>query len=721
MYRSLPLILSILLIPGCGTVCDLLGLSGQLLCPADAETGSPELKRFESEEELKEYFSDQIGARNDRFTDIDVLGAQDEAPGDFDTVDGGAPPSPQQPGASEGGDDRVSDNDFSQTTIQEEGVDEADVVKTDGTYLYMIDNNHPESVLRIVRAVPPEQIAIVGEHTLTGWGRELYLYDGKVVALTATSGGFFFLEGGGGAVAVDTVSSQEMPVASDEDKQDVVRQVSDPSYERPKTIVTVLDVSTPTALTVLSKTTFEGTQSSSRMIDGVLHLVLSNYQDYYYDVMPLLGQPELDVRTVETAELLPKYDQVVAEGESASGNTVTWRELYHPTDPDGFGVVTVVSLDVNNNAEFTAVGIVAEPGLIYASLEALYLTDTDYDFFGDLRETTDIYKFAFVDRGVAATATGSVEGRILNQYSMGEYQGYLRVATTVGRGGPSNNVYVLSQSGTTLNVVGSVTGIAPGETITAARFLGDRGYVVTFEQRDPLHTLDLSDPTAPTVEGLLHVPGFSTFLVPIDEDHLLAVGRDIPEDGLFLPWGVQLSIYDVSDFTAPVRTAYFPIGGIGGADSEALWNPKAFTYFAERGLAALPVTSYNDAWFIDDIDVIGVDEPAPAEAGDTTSSSEPGVDEPPPDDPIAPQDPPDVSEPFVPEFTNELIVFSVSAQDGLDRIGSIDTCFDASGWCWNSYTRGIFIGDDVFAATDHGVRGAPVSDLGSALYQLPFN
>ncbi len=718
MYRSLLLVLSVVLIPGCGSVCDLLGLSGEWGCAADAETGSPELKAFESEEELEEYFSDQIGVRNDQFTDIALLGARDEAPGDFDTADGGAPPDPQASDGTDSGDTGESADDFSQTTIQEEGVDEADVVKTDGTYLYVIANEHPDSVLRIVRAVPPEQIAIVGEHTLTGWGREIYLYDGKVVALTSTSGGFFFLEGGGGGVAVETVSAQEAPVASDGDKQDVVQQVSDPRYERPKTIVTVIDVSTPTAMTVLSKTTFEGTQSSSRMIDGVLHLVLSNYQEYYYDIMPMLGRPELDVGTVDTTELLPKYDQVVTDGEPASGNTVTWRELYYPTDPDGFGVVTVVSLDVDNDAEFTAVGIVAQPGLIYASLEALYLTDTEYDFFGDVRETTDIYKFAFVDRGASPTATGSVEGRILNQYSMGEYQGYLRVATTVGRGQPSNNVYVLSQSGTTLDTVGSVTGIAPGETITAARFIGDRGYVVTFRQIDPLHTLDLSDPTAPTVEGLLHVPGFSTFIVPIDEDHLLTVGRYIPEGGPFFAWGVQVSIFDVSDFKQPVRTANAVIGEETGAESEALWNPKAFTYFAERGLVALPVTIYNNGGFIDDVDVIGVEAPEPS---DTTSSSEPSVDEPPPDEPIAPQDPPELSEPFVPEVVTELVVFSVSAEDGLDRIGSVDTCFDTSGWCWVSFTRGVFIGDDVFAVTDRGVRGAPASDLGSAPYELPFD
>ncbi|MGB2986891.1 MAG: beta-propeller domain-containing protein, partial [Phycisphaerae bacterium] len=539
MYRYVSLSLILALIPGCGLLSDLLG----------HETGSSELKAFESEKELIDYFSDQIAPRNDQFTDLNRLGGTGEVSFEAETggaladaTDGAAGPPPAVGEGATGGDDaRSSEGDFSQTTIQEEGVDEADVVKTDGTYLYIIDNTFGDSVLRIIQVSPPEELALIGQAPLEGYGREIYLHDNKVVALTSTGGGFFAMRGGGIAVDAPTevevaVSSETASTDDDNEEPDVEPGfdgtdtepgptdtdadtepgfISEYQYQRPQTVVTVVDVSAPDNPTPLSQTKFDGSQSSSRMIDGVLHLVISNYQDYYYDVLPMLGQPELDLSNVDVETLLPKYDHVDADGVVESSSMLTWHELYHPIDPDGFGVVTVVSLDVDNKAEFTAVGVVAEPGLIYSSLNALYLTDTEYDFVGGTRETTDIYKFEYKNRSAAPVATGSVAGRILNQYSMGEYKGHLRVATTVGatwslfggRSGPYNNVYVLGQSEEgPLGVVGRVENIAPGETIQSARFMGDRGYVVTFEQIDPLFTLDMSDPTDPRIIGELKVP-----------------------------------------------------------------------------------------------------------------------------------------------------------------------------------------------------------------------
>ncbi len=759
MYRYLPLLIIVALIPGCGLLSDLFG-------PFDSETGSSELKTFESEKELADYFADQIAARNRQFTEVDVFGRSqggaldltaDEAAGSGSDGDAGAPPAPEAPTSEAGGNVNTgaSDDDFSQTTIQEEGVDEADVVKTDGTYLYIIHGEWDGSTLRIVRVSPPEQLALLSEVSLEGYGREIYLHDGKVVALTEMSGGFYGIGSGGVSVGsgpvpevdVGTVDVDADDGGEDAKPDDEVDIESDGEgdaiepdgngemrYERPRTIVTVIDASVPDNPTILSQTRFDGTQYSSRMIDGVLHLVLANYQQYYYDVMPLLGQSELDVSAVDVATLLPGFERIGADGAEQSGNAVTWQELYRPTDPDGFGVVAVVSLDVDNNSEFSAVGVVAEPGLIYSSLNALYLTDTEYTFSGNTRETTDVYKIAYVDRGVLPVATGSVEGRILNQYSMGEHdysaQGHgrcLRVATTIGptftlfgtRRESENRVYVLGQTNNTLQVVGSVQGIAPGETIQSARFIGDRGYVVTFEQIDPLFTLNLSDPTNPTVVGELKVPGFSTFLVPMDADHLLAVGQYIPEDGSFFGWGIQLSIFDVSDFANPQRTADIVLGEQGEASSEALYNPKAFTYFAERGLVALPVSIYDDIFFFDftgdDGPVTNTDDDDRLDPAQTDSDEAPdsGSDaEPPPDEIIENIDT------YVPQGFEGLVVYSVSVEDGFTELGRISTRFEEAGYYWNSFTRGVFIGDDVFAVTDHGVRGTLVSDFTSIPYEL---
>lgn len=730
------LMLAITILPGCNLVLE-------LFQPPDGpvETGSPQLKAFESESELSSYFKKQIEQRNATYSDFSRSGLEEV--GDF----AGAPP--EAPSAEGDGADGTqlapgSGDDFSGTTIQEVGVDEADVVKTDGAHLYIIDSVAENSVLRIVQVSPSEQIAVVSETTLEGYGRDLYLHGDKVVAIT-TGGGIYYSFGGGiadGVLAAEvrqaegdapsagepgsTETTDSEPINADEEPTaiDIIGIApiggDDFVYQRPHTIVTIVDVSTRSVPVVLSQTKFDGTQSATRMIDGVLHMVLANYQDYYFDVLPMLGRPELDIAAVEVNTLLPSFTRTDSDGTEAPSPVVTWRELYHPTDPDGFGVVTLVSLDVDNNAQFTAVGVVAEPGLIYSSLQAMYLTDTNYDWQGNARTNTDIYKFAYANRGATPVATGTVEGRILNQYSMGEYQGNLRVATTIDAQvvcgffecqqveEAHNSVYVLGQTNDVLSVLGSVDNIAPRETIQSARFIGERGYVVTFEQIDPLFTLDLSDPTNPRVIGELKVPGFSTFLVPMDANHLLAVGQYVPPPGEPGNWGVQVSIFDVTDFANPVLlpNGNVIIGADTGASSEATWDPKAFTYFADGGVVALPVSIYPDYG-----DVIFIDGDGGTSDGGTGS------------EPI--EAPDEIVEPL-PEQQgfDGLFVYSATPSGGLAELGRISTRFDEAGYWGSSFTRGVFIGDKVYAVTNLGVREAAVSNVSTVenelYYGLPF-
>ncbi len=733
MNRSMKcygLLLVLMFLPGCDPLLNLIQPPGPI------ETGSAELKAFQSEKELSDYFRQQIDQRNSSFADFDRDESDGSAPeqpsltggGALDSSEGGATdnaaPAPAQ-----------GDNSFSGTTIQEQGVDEADVVKTDGTYLYIIDSLNEGSVLRIVQVNPSDQMAVVSETTLKGYGRDLYLHADKVVSIT-TGGGFYFYGFGGAAdggvaTGIETVAAQTEPATGDvaeTTSADAVISIAPPFgdgdfvYERPHTIVTVIDVTSRSGPVVLSETKFDGTQSATRMIDGVLHMVLANYQDYYFDVMPLLGRPELDVASVDGDVLLPTYTRMDADGTESGGSVVTWRDLYHPTDPDGFGVVSLVSLDVDNDAQFTAVGVVAEPGLIYSSLQAMYLTDTNYDWQGNNRTTTDIYKFAFVDRGATPVASGTVDGRVLNQYSMGEHAGNLRVATTIdpawffdettGTGGISsrarNGVYILGQSDASLIVVGKIEDIAVDESIQSARFLGDRGYLVTFLQTDPFFTLDLSDPANPQLVGVLEVPGYSTFLTPMDATHILSVGQYVPPPGESGNWGVQISIFDVTDFSKPYRSSNVIIGADTGAYSEALWDPKAFTYFAEEGMLALPVSispDYGDIIILDG----GGSGGSPGSSGDETDAA-------PPDEPvniIAPPEP-------VNQGYDGLFVYEASATGGLAELGRISTRYEEAGYWGSSFTRGVFIGDKVLAVTNLGVREAAVSDVSTIESELFF-
>ncbi len=732
------LLFVVAVVPGCNLIWDL------IRPPGPGDTGSPELKAFQSESELSTYFKRQIEQRNSSLADASrggMAGAVPAVPGmtgqgatsNADSgatgssgAVSGAPPAPAP-----------TDGSHSGTTIQEVGVDEADVVKTDGTYLYMLDSLNDGSVLRIVQVSPPESMAVVSETPLKGYGQDLYLHGDKVVAIT-TSGGLYYALGGGGVMMMkDAPAATTDPAAASAStgadvptavaiSTDAPISISPPFvggdfvYERPNTIVAVVDVTSRSSPAVLSETKFDGTQSATRMIDGVLHMVLANYQDYFFDVMPMLGQPQLDVSSVDVKTLLPTYTRKSADGTESGGTVVNWQDLYHPVNSNGFGVVTLVSLDVDNDAQFTAVGVVAEPGLIYSSPQALYLTDTNYDWQGNNRTTTDVYKFAYANRGATPVATGTVQGRILNQYSMSEYAGNLRVATTIdptwffdqttGAGGivseSSNQVYVLGHQGSTLTVVGSIENIAVGETLQSARFLGDRGYLVTFLQTDPLFTVDLSDPTNPRLVGKLEVPGYSTFLTPMDANHILTVGQYVPPPGQSGNWGVQLSIFDVTDFANPVQSANVVIGTDTGAYSEALWDPKAFTYFAERGMGALPISIYPNY-----TDVVTVDGGAGAADGSTgTTDAQPGIT---PTDPTLDVKPPPELQGF-----DGVFVYSASPEGGLTELGRISTRFDEAGYWGASFTRGVFIGEKVYAVTNLGVRQTATSDVSTVEAEL---
>ncbi len=706
-----------------------------------------------SNQEAVDYFSQQVSERNvagavpDRPSGVPESNLDVATNGAAGTA-GGATPSPNSgETATAEADAGSGDGAFSQTTTQEAGVDEADVVKTDGTNLYIITGDK----LQIVHAAPPDGLALLSEVPLEGFGREIYLDGSTIVAITASFGGYLAIDVAVGVAETTDVGGST--VAMDEARIATPDSVDPGEFEymRPQVFVTIIDASDPSSPTILSQTSFDGSQSSSRMIDGILYLAISDFESFFVDVLPVMapmgpvapgdpvvpGTADLDIETI-----LPQFRQEHASGDVTEGPVLTWEDLYHPSEPDGYGVVSVISMDVRNDAAFTAVGVVAEPGLIYSSLEALYLTDTQWDFFGNTRETTSIYKLAYVDGAAVPVAAGQVPGRVLNQYSMGEHDGYLRVATTVGpvfspfgvRSVPHNNVYVLDEVDGELAIVGSVRNIAAGETIQSARFVGDRGFLVTFEQIDPFFTLDLADPTNPVNVGKLKVPGFSTFIVPMDEDHLLTVGRYIPDQQSPDNRDVQLSIFNVSDFAHPVLQDHVVVNEKNGADSEALYDPKAFTYFAEGGMVALPVSIHNYRFIepgvvFEDAGGVatggsGVAESPPTPVGQTqTDGGGVATD---PDETTVPVDtepPPDidgsmdVGEPFVPEGFDGLYVYQVSAETGFAKLGRISTRFNDDYFAGSS-TRGIFIDNNVYAVTDIGIRAAPVDAIDSAPYEL---
>ncbi len=622
--------------------------------PEDNTQRTPGLRAFGSPEELRQFFIEQA---NDRYTDSRTYGGGWFF-GLFPTP-AAAPQNDMSDKGNTGGEGSEGEAPYSTTTIQELGVDESDIVKNDGQYIYWLRS--PK--IHIVKATPPDAMTQVATITLEKGADQIYLRGTQLIALSR-GWSYGYMEGGPGIATVAQADIAPMPWQEDSSK----------------TTVTVFNVSDPANPVKQTTLKFDGTLAESRVIANRLYLVTTTWPEPPDGPIPLQDVP-LD-------DWLPKYTVTGSDGQSREGITTPWDGFYRPIVGDGYQITTVVTIDLDDpGASFKATAITANAGTIYASLNALYVTDTNYDWTLDgSRQDTMVHKLAFTEAGTDYIASGLVPGRPLNQYSLGEYEGYLRIATTneswaPAGGGLTNGVYVLGVDSTDLKVVGKVEDLGIGEQIYAVRFIGPRGFVVTFKRIDPLFAMDLSDPTNPRVVGQLKIPGYSDFMVPMGADHLLAIGKDAQDAGDWGAWvqGVQLSIFDVSDMSNPKRI-HNEIIGSRGTNSEANYNPKAFNYFPAKGALAFPIELYS---------------------GDTTGPEWGSLD-------------------FV-----GLMVYSVSTTSGFAELGRISTVPDSQspsgcGWMYYGASRGIFIGDYVYAVSDLGVKSAGIQSASTVVDEVPF-
>ncbi|MBM4396706.1 MAG: beta-propeller domain-containing protein [Deltaproteobacteria bacterium] len=268
---------------------------------------------------------------------------------------------------------------------------------------------------------------------------------------------------------------------------------------------------------------------------------------------------------------------------------------------DGGSLLSLLSFDMLQGSALEATTIRSRPGAVFASDQALYLAmrhrkygaGSWYEGLPDESEATTFHKFRLSESAPTTSyvASGVVKGRILNQFSMGEHDGRLQVATTTGHlPGPAyNTVAVLEAKGDALEVVGMLDHLAPDEDIRAVRFGGDLAFVVTFKKTDPLFVIDMSDPHAPAVKGEMKIPGFSTYLHFMDPTHLLSIGFDADDQGSFA-WiqGVMLQVFDVTDITNPTLMHKEVIGTRGSA-SEAAMDHLAFNWFPPKEWLAIPM------------------------------------------------------------------------------------------------------------------------------------
>ena len=298
-----------------------------------------------------------------------------------------------------------------------------------------------------------------------------------------------------------------------------------------------------------------------------------------------------------TEELQPCYKDTMAGEEQRKVNL---SDIYYVEGEKGTQYLNIAAFNMNKEEEVNIQSFLGMGQQIYANENNMYVTNTKYKMEETTNReissvtisnpTTQIYKFKMSNTNVEFKEFAEVEGSIINQFSMDETGGYFRIATTtlLKNNTTSNNLYVLDAR---LNKVGEITGIAKGERIYAVRFIGDKAYMVTYEQTDPLFVIDLSKASEPKILGELKIPGFSNYLHPYDENHLIGIGQDteVLTNGNTRTSGLKISLFDVSDTSSPKEVSNLVIKG-NSVYTQALYNHKALLFIREKGLLIFPIT-----------------------------------------------------------------------------------------------------------------------------------
>ncbi len=634
-----------------------------ILLPQTPE--EPKIKKFGSYYELQKFVGEKaIGLGG--IYDSQLLVARAETPG----IDNGV--VKELTGAL----------DYSTTNIQVEGVDEADIVKNDGKYIYVVSGDN----ITIINAYPAQDARIVSTINLNGNPTQIFVNNDKLVVFGNQYSYYPYVLYGTAVKEAETMADSSkiaMPYR----------------YYPPKTFVYVYDISNKESPVLSRNITVDGNYIDSRMIEDYIYVIFNSpinvnaenvtlpvitsngvdknvdaseiyyfdNRDYAYTYTTILSlNTENDQQDYNSKTILMGYSQNIFV--SLNNIFVTYSKYVDYFDYadkivdealiPNLPLDVVVKINSVRSGEqdkyerFQKIGNVVEDYLQGLNNdERSRLEEIIESGFQEIEleiqkeiEQTVIHKISINDGNIEYKASGHVPGQVLNQFSMDEYDGYFRIVTTTSRFGgigpvtisrsevgkdveddvgieqetkrlddsnvgqavePSkpvardtvisspappqptslNHVYVLDSD---LKIVGKVEDLAPGESIYSVRFMGKRAYLVTFRRVDPLFVVDLSNPTNPEVLGQLKIPGFSDYLHPYDENHIIGVGKEVTEAERPMIQGVKLGLFDVSDPANPKEVAKYEIGD-SGTDSEALRDHKAFLFSKDRNLLVIPI------------------------------------------------------------------------------------------------------------------------------------
>ena len=451
---------------------------------------------------------------------------------------------------------------FSSTNVQEAGVDEPDIVKTDGRTVYAIADRKLHA-LDVAGARP----RLIGSLELAGsYGHQLLIRGNRLLVMSSSFGG--------AQMASRVIASASQVVLSE------------------------VDISDPALMKVLRTMTLEGALVDGRLTGATARIVVGASPEY---IAPA-ALAKSSVRSFVPRTVLKSN----VSGRTFRRSVVSCDDVRHPRRFSGLDLLTVLTIDLDKGMfDVDRDAIMAGAQTVYASTTGLYIASQRYvpaleaGRAVPAHSRTELHRFEASKPGQTSYASsGSVAGFVLNQYSLSEFDGALRVASTEqpawldadATRDSESFVTVLTERGSELAPVGRAEGLGRGERIYAVRFAGDKGYVVTFRQVDPLYTLDLSKKTDPRVVGELKILGYSAYLHPISEDLLLGVGQDATAQGR--TQGTQLSLFDVSDPRRPGRRAQVSLGA--SASSTAEYDPHAFLFWKPSNLAVIPLSTYGE-------------------------------------------------------------------------------------------------------------------------------
>jgi uncharacterized secreted protein with C-terminal beta-propeller domain len=564
---------------------------------------------------------------------------------------------------------------YTETNNQVQGVDEADIVKTDGYYIYVLKRNCSSSYydsscysdnnkdsLIIFSSYPVVNTQELSRISIDGASHEMFIYNDY-------------------AIIFSSISSSELP-------QEVIKN----NYIYSWLKITIIDIKDRKNPKILREIINDGSYVTSRLVNDTMHIITkseSRVSSYIYESSSSKLEEKLSKLKINNFVSV-SYDYVKENNKKVfKGEIYDCSKTYYEEYSESGSISSIISLDLKNiNGEVNSTSVIADNVVVYASKENIYIVSNNQGYFSwsntDDREISPVHKFDIKTESNRALyiASGEIEGYLLNQFSMDESNGYFRVVTTTGYVGSTgsnaakNHLFVYDEN---LNLISGIMELAPNERVYSARFIGDRGFFVTYEKVDPLFTVNLANPYEPTIEGALEISGYSDYIYPLDENHLLTIGKEAEDAGSF-SWyqGVKLDLYDVTDLANPILLHRVEIGD-RYTTSEALYDHKAFTYFESRKALSIPITIYEDdceTWSCDNMKTF-----------------------------------------------SGFIVFSIDIEDGINELGRVDHYdFDSSS---NNYynsndRRSIFIDDYLFTISNLGLKANTLDDLNNKVVSIKF-